>query len=305
MPIGKTNTIGTKSVAEFVEHIGGNFEVEEAQLCLKDTQQVIEQRYLRRKDNGTLFALVGGHKRKGYEVFQNTTCFAPFQKWVDSGVVELESGGSVLGGKMNWISGRVIGNDGDVALGDNIQSYFTLLNPFDGKTAICAMFSNKRMQCNNQLFGMMRDKANARLRIRHTGLLETNFDKIMEIVDIAHADFVANMEQYRFLASRKVNPTDVKNYVKKLWEVPEDESELSTRMANIVESVIETIETGVGQNVESTRGSYYWLWNGVNNFLNHRDGRNEENRFTNMMFGENAKFDQKAYNLAVSMANAA
>lgn len=306
MPIGITNTMGTKSVSEFVEKMGGNFSVELAPLCIQDTGEVVQQNYLRRSDTKGLLSLVGGHKRTGYTVLQNDICFAPFQKWVDSGVVELESGGSVLGGKMNWISGRVIGHDGDVALGDNIRNYFTLLNPFDGKTAICAMFSNKRMQCNNQLFGMMRNKANSRLRIRHTGLLETNFDKIMEIVDVAHADFAANMEQYKFLASRKVNSQDVAKYVRKLWEVENvQDSELSTRMKNIVEEVVKTVESGVGQNVESTRGSFYWLYNGVNNYINHKDGRNEENRFINLMFGQNAAFDRKAYDLALSMANAA
>jgi phage/plasmid-like protein (TIGR03299 family) len=305
MPIGLKNSDGIKSVSEFVEKMGGNFGVELAPLCIQDTGELVNQNYIRRADNGKLLALVGGHKRTGYTLLQNSRAFAPFQAWVDSGSIEIESGGSVLGGKANWISGRVIGNDGDVAAGDSIHSHFTLYNPFDGKTAVYAMFSNKRMVCNNQLLGMAKDTANSKLRIRHTGMLETNFDKIMEIVDIAKADFRANLEQYQFLASRKVNPDDVKKYVKKLWEVPQDENELSTRMANIVESVIETIETGIGQNVASTRGSYFWLWQGVNNFLNYKDGRNEENRFTNLMFGENAAFDQKAYNLAVSMANAA
>lgn len=304
MPLGITNTAGTKNVVEFTNQIGAGFHIELARLQTADSQIEVSERYMRRTDTGALLALVGGGKRTNYAVLQNSTAFAPFQKWVDAGLVDIESGGSVLGGRANWISGKVVGNDGEVTAGDPLKNYFTIFNPHDGKRAIYAMFSNYRMQCNNQLMGMSRNEATKKLRIRHSAGIEMNFGRMMEIADIARQEFAANLEQYRFLAGRKVNQADVEKYVKKLWEVTENE-EIGTRSKNILDMVYESIESGLGQNVVSSRGSYFWLWQGVNGYINHKDGRNAENRINNMMFGPNADFDQKAYGLALEMANAA
>ena len=185
---------------------------------------------------------------------------------------------------------------------DRINNYFNIINPFDGVKAVYCMFSPRRLTCDNQIRGVVQDKASKMIRIKHSSQVETNLERVMDIVNMAAADFQANMEQYQYLARRQVNQEDVAKFVKKLWEVenvkPED---ISTRTKNILDNVFKFIDCGIGQNVPSTRGSYFWLWQGVNGYLNHVDGK-AENRATSLLCGGNANFDQKAFNLALEMA---
>ncbi|MEK7578545.1 MAG: DUF932 domain-containing protein [Patescibacteria group bacterium] len=301
MPIGIKNTSGITNVQEFVAKMGGDFAVETVNLHTVEGEKVRE-RYLRRVDTKELFACVG----HSYNILQNNRAFQHLQPFVDSGKMEIVSGGIGSGGKVCYISGRVIGSDGEVAHDDRIENYFNIINPFDGIKAVYALFSPRRLNCDNQIRGVLRDDASKMIRIKHSSQVEMNLTKVMEIVDMAQADFRANLEQYQFLARRQVNSADIKKYVTRLWEVEGlARDEISTRTNNILEGVFEFIHSGIGQNTPSTKGSFFWLWQGVNGYLNHVDGRNEENRFINLLCGNTANFDQKCFDLAISLANAA
>ena len=299
MPIGIKNTTGIQNVQEFVTKMGGNFEVEAVPLKTIDGVS-IKERYLRRVDTQELFACVGNT----YNILQNKTAFSHLQPFIDSGKMEIVSGGIGAGGKVCYISGRVIGSDGEVAHDDRIENYFNIINPFDSVKAVYTLFSPRRLNCDNQIRGVIRDDASKMIRIKHSSQVEINLSRVMEIVDMAQADFRANLEQYQFLAKQAVNQDDVKKYVLKLWEVENTpKEEISTRTKNILDDVFRFIDSGKGQNTPSTRGSWFWLWQGVNGYLNHVDCRTEEKRFESLMCGSNAQFDQRAFNLA--LANAA
>lgn len=293
MPIGIKNSSNLTSVAEFVDKMGGNFQVESVELRTVDGREVAE-RYLQRQDNKSLLACVG----KNYKILQNETAFAHLQPFVDNGSMDIVSGGIGSGGKICYVSGKIKGCDGAVAHDDHIENYFNIINPFDGIKAVYCLFSPRRLNCDNQIRGVVRDKASKMIRIKHSSQVEVNLTKVMDIVNMATADFRANMEQYQFLARRQINQDDVKKYVTKLWDV----ADMTTRMKNILEGVYTFIDSGKGQNTPSTRGSYFWLWQGVNGYLNHVDGRSDEKRFESLLCGANATFDQQAFNLACEMA---
>lgn len=303
MPIGKQNEHNRTNVVEFMEDLGSNFRVGTVGLqTVENPPRAVRERYLRREDTGTLLSEVG----PSYTILQNETAFSHLQPFIDSGTMKMVSGGIGMGGKACWISCKVLGHDGEVALGDSLENYFTIMNPFDGMKAVYTLFSPKRLACDNQLRGMASNKASKMIRIKHHSQVETNLSRVMTIVDTATADFRANLEQYQFLARRSVNQADLQKYVLRLWELtPETVKDASTRTKNILEGVFNFVESGVGQNVPSTRGSYYWMYNGVNGWLNHVDCRNADNRFNSLMWGTNADFDQRAFNLALDMANAA
>jgi phage/plasmid-like protein (TIGR03299 family) len=305
MPIGIQNNFGCVNVAEFVERMGGNFTVGTIGLqTVEDTPREVSTRYLLRQDTNILFAPVG----PDYHIIQNQVAFAHLQPFIDSGKMQIVSGGIGRGGRVCYVSGKVIGGDGEVLAGDKIENYFSIINPFDGKKAVYTLFSPRRLGCDNQIRGVVKDKASKMIRIKHSSQVERNLTRVMEIVDLATAEFAANMEQYTWLARRQVSQSDVQKYVKKLWEVdnikPEELAE-KTRTVNILDRVFQFIESGPGQNIPSTRGSWFWLWQGVNGYLNHIDGRDDFKRFEKMAYGENAAFDQKAFDLANEMANAA
>lgn len=280
-----------------------------------------------RSDNRKVLGIVGPRTHP----LQNKKAFDFFDGFVTAKEVQLETAGSLDEGRKIWVMAKINRDNSVIVKGDEVAKFVLLSNSHDGTTAVRVGFTPIRIVCANTLAMAHKDKASKLIRIRHSKSVEKNVERIRDIINIANEEFEATAEQFRFLATRNINQSDLRKYVKKL--LTPDEETLSTRSLNTVldverrynhmvvnghdafdfaaklnastEKVTELFEAGRGTDNQPSRGSYWTAYNAVNEFLNYERGNTKESRLNSLWFGPNQKTNKDALDLAIEMANAA
>jgi phage/plasmid-like protein (TIGR03299 family) len=281
-----------------IESSGLGWEVE-AQALKTVTGLDVPNRAIVRKTDNRVLGVVGA----SYQPYQNVDMFNFFQDWLDAKLCHLNTAGSLFDGEKIWVLAGVNSPTLEIVKGDAMAKFILLSNSHDGKNAVRVGFTPIRVVCANTLAMAHGDKASKLIRVRHSSKVKENVDKLKEIMNVANAEFEATAEQYRLLASRPINTKDLEQYVKVVFGY-DKEPELSTKAKGIIKKIIETVETGIGQNTPA-RGTYWWAYNGVNNYMNYKDGRNSDNIMGKLWFGTSAAMNQAALQTALSLANAA
>jgi len=243
----------------------------------------------RQKDNAIL-GIVG----QDYTPLQNEEAFAWFQPFLDSADVTLETAGSLRGGSQVWILAKIQGANMTVGGNDEVAHYVLLSNSHDGSLPVRVGFTPIRVVCNNTLCLAHESEASKLLRVRHTARLLKNLDDIREIMDIAHKEFYATIEQYRTLMKRAINQNDFVKYVKLVFNLSEKGGrELIPNIAYLVDH---------GRGSELAGQTYWGAYNAVTEYLNYFRGTTQINTLTNLWFGDSAQVNKKALNIALKMA---
>lgn len=257
-------------------------------------------RYVDKKDN------VLGWVGKEWRPLQNVDMFNVFDPWVQSGKLSLHTAGSLFEGKKIWILGEINNIDypkSEIVKGDEIAKFVLLSNSHVYGKSVYFGFTPIRVVCANTEAMAISSEASKLLRVRHNNNLETNLNKIVEIMDLANQQFEGTAEQLRWLASRGVKEKDLFKYYKiVLGKEKEKDEDLSTRTKNTIDSLFKLFENGMGQELPGVKGTWYAAYNSVSEWLNHTRGRNSNNRMDSLWFGVNHTTNQKAFETAVALA---
>lgn len=249
-----------------------------------------------RDTDGSILGVVGPR----YVPLQNNAAFDWFQPFVDSGECSLHTAGSLHEGQKVWVLAQLNRTNSEIVPGDEISKFLLLSNSHDGSTAIRVGFTPIRVVCANTMAMAHQCDQSKLIRIRHTKSSRQNLDKVREVMDTINASFEATAEQFKFLASRNFNQDDVSKYVKMVLNV-ENATELPTKTQNIISSIMECIE-GPMQSAPNVAGTWWAAYNGVNEYLNYKKGRTQENRMNNLWFGTGLAENRKALDLALTLA---
>jgi phage/plasmid-like protein (TIGR03299 family) len=246
---------------------------------------------------------------KGYVPLQNKDAFGFFDAFIEAGEATYETAGSLRGGARIWILAK-LNRDPSVIMGDDVvEKYVLLSNGHDGSLAVRAGFTPIRTVCSNTLAVAHGDSASKLLRIRHTSKVTEALEAVREVMDMANATFEASAEQYRLLAHKNINKSDLRKYVTKVFAtkaaMAESDADGSDPKApeKVYEAVERLFESGRGSDMESAKGTAWGAYNAVNEFLGYERGNNEENRLNNMWYGTSAKLNEKALQYAYVMAS--
>ena len=287
------------TISEAITTSGLDWEVGVKDLVTKDGMQDVPAKATYRKTDGAILGVVGPR----YVPLQNKDAFEWFQPFVDSGECSLHTGGSLSGGQKVWALAQLNRDPSEIVKGDEVQKFILLSNSHDGTTAIRVGYTPIRVVCVNTLAFAHEHKQSSLLRIRHTRSAQGKLDNVRDIMDNINAQFEATAEQFRFLASRDFNQADVRKYVKNLLNVDKTADEdLKTRTKNVLDDVLNTIH-GPKQSMDGVRGTWWAAYNGFNEYLNYKKGRNENNRMESLWFGQNGTTNNRALALATEYAN--
>jgi phage/plasmid-like protein (TIGR03299 family) len=243
----------------------------------------------RQKDNAIL-GIVG----QDYTPLQNEEAFAWFQPFLDKADVTLETAGSLRGGSQVWVLAKIQGANMTVGGNDEVAHYVLLSNSHDGSLPVRVGFTPIRVVCNNTLCLAHESEASKLLRVRHTSRLLKNLDDIREIMDIAHEEFYATIEQYRTLMKRAINQNDFLKYVKLVFNLSEKGGkELIPNIAYLVDH---------GRGSELAGQTYWGAYNAVTEYLNYFRGKTQDNTLTSLWFGDSAQVNKRALDVALKMA---
>lgn len=297
----------------------------------RDTLDDFGKVFVRSTDNSVL-GIVGPNTHP----LQNVKAFEWFQPFLDAKEAELTTAGSLCDGRKVWVMARLNRDNAEIVKGDEVAKFILLSNSHDGTTAIRVGFTPVRVVCANTLAMAHGDKASKLIRVRHSAKVETNLEKIRDVMNAANAEFEATAEQYRFLASRQISQADLRKYVKLVLDVDPDKSdddlpkrtlamiqEISDRhekRTNMVyelakqsqalqgatlDAIMRAFEEGRGTDNKASRGSYWTAYNAFTEWASYDRGHKQDTRLNSLWFGESARQNVKALEVALEMANAA
>lgn len=234
-----------------------------------------------------------------YHILQNKDAFAWFQPFIDNGECSIELCGSLFNGQKVWVLAK-INRDPGMVNGDQLNKFLMLSNSHDGSMAVRVGSTMTRICCHNTMTAALNDKASKLIRIRHSSKMDDNLKNIRSTIDAINDEMNATIELYKKLRNSSVNQSDLRKYVKMVFDVDieKKESELPTRTINLIDKVI-----GYSKDSPGTNGNdLYSAYNAVTFYLTHDYGRNAENRFDSINFGTSANTSQRALKIALEMA---
>lgn len=272
---------------------------------LKDLQTVdgvrVSHRATYRKTDGSILGVVGPR----YTPLQNRDSFDWFQPFLDAGECCLHTAGSLHSGQKVWVLAQLNRDNSEIVSGDEVSKFILLSNSHDGTTAIRVGYTPIRVVCANTM-AMAHSKGSGSqlIRIRHTRSSKNNLEQVRDIMDNINAQFEATAEQFRFLASKNFNQSDIRRYVKVMLGIEGTvDDDIKTRTRNIMDEILNLVE-GPKQSATNVRGTWWAAYNGYNEYLNYNKGRTTDNRLDSLWFGLNANDNIKALNTALEFANA-
>lgn len=251
-----------------------------------------------RSDNNAVLGVVG----KDYQPLQNRDAFRFFDSFIESNQAQYETAGALREGKRIWVLAK-INSDLDVVKGDDTLSRYVMLsNSHDGTTAVRAGFTNIRVVCQNTLSIAHSSAASKLIRVRHGRNVKDNLDKVAEIMNLANREFEATLEQYKLLANREINSTDLEKYVKMVM-IGEKKMEANKEAgARILNRIIPLFEKGRGNDMPEIKGTFWAAYNSISEYLQYEKGQDEQIRMDSLMFGQSATILENALKVAVKMA---
>lgn len=243
-----------------------------------------------RETDGSVLGVVGPR----YTPLQNSEAFDFFQPFLDANEATIECAASLKDGKRVFVLAKLKRDAMDIVKGDSVEKYILLSNSHDGTLAVRVGFTPIRVVCANTL-AMAHDAGTSQLlRVRHSKDVKLNLEAIREVMDTANASFEATAEQYRVLASRQINATDLKKYIQISLALP-SESE------RVLDKVTPLFLTGKGNDMPGVRGTYWAAYNAVTEYLTHQAGRTRDNRADSALFGLGATANVRALQTGLDM----
>jgi len=258
-----------------------------------------------RKDDNSILGVVG----PTYKPLQNLEAFNFFQPFLDTKEASLETAGSLKDGRRVWVLAKINRSDSIIVpkADDRVSKYVLLSNSHDGTLAVRVGYTPIRVVCNNTLTLAHDENVSQLIRIKHTGNVVENLEKVREVMDTANATFEATAEQYRFLASREINQKDLEKFVKVVFATPKQQKEASSPEelgsgSRVMADIQQLFEHGQGNDLPGVAGTYWAAYNAITEFVQYKRGNDEANRLDQTWFGTGMSLNKKALKTALILA---
>jgi len=253
-----------------------------------------------------VFKVLGNKLGCDYTVYQNAQALAVVDEMLATGKCQIATAGAINEGARVFICLKMTqplvinGND-------EVSQYVLLANSHDGSLAITAMPTNVRVVCNNTLSAAL-SGAKGAYKIRHTVNAHDRVKEAFAIMGILDINQRANGVSYNAMKAAKIAKQDFYDYIGNIFMTPHEIKELqqgnkdvlSTRKKNIIESVIEFNETGIGQREAMMTGENMWsAYNAVTGYLTGKKYKTSDDRFNSLLLGDSAAKIQRAGELAL------
>jgi phage/plasmid-like protein (TIGR03299 family) len=273
------------------------------------TREQVPAQVVTREDSGEVLGVVGTRWRP----VQNSAALAWFDRWIDTGMVTIETAGSLFGGRRVWALARIVA-DPIVVMGDDVVRKFILIaHSHDGTLAIRAGLTAVRVVCNNTLgFALEASEGPAGngglFKVQHTANALTRLEDVADEIERADARLNAAGDLYRELAHAPILGGDatIAAFVGAVYgQTPEQVAD-GRRLAHI----LRLFATGQGSDLLGASGTYWGLYNAITEYETHGSAadpntRSRESRADRNVFGSGARTLTRALDVAIAMARRA
>jgi phage/plasmid-like protein (TIGR03299 family) len=255
--------------------------------------------------------VLGDNVGKDYTIVQNLDAFSFFDEIAGENNIFYETAGALGNGEIIFITAKLPSYI-KVAGKDVVDQYVFLTTRHDGKGSIIAGLTPVRIVCNNTLNAALKDCENT-VRIRHTESAHEKLKeahKVMQMVDTASPVIE---QAFNYLASVRITDTQLRKLIQ-FAMTPQKEvldnikaenwRAISTQFKSTVEEVYTYGQLSETQQLESTKGTLFGVYNSITGFFqNRKTFKNEQVKAKNILFGGVAqKTAQRAFNLCLDFA---
>lgn len=262
-------------------------------------QAITTHKSVVRESDNTVLGVVG----ENYTPLQNSEAFEFFNPFIESGLAQFETAGSLRNGRTVWVLARLNRAPIEVGKGDTVNKFLLLSNGHDGSMAVRTGFTPIRVVCANTLAMSHEGKSSQLLRIMHSRQVTTRLEAVRDIVNAADAKFEATAEQYRRLVKSDVDQKALKAYVEVVFGFSAVEEERRAMAKDrITADITRLFETGRGQDLPAARGTYWGLYNAVTEYLSYEKGRTDDSRLNSLWFGDARLLNNRALEMASKAA---
>lgn len=237
---------------------------------------------------------------KNYNVVQPANVLEFFAKLSENNNFQLETAGSLSGGKRIWALAKV--SDGAPVIGqDVVKPYVLLATSYDGTLSTTARFTTVRVVCSNTL-GYAAAEEGKTIKVPHNqkfSIEDTRLD-----LGIAFSGFDKFLIEARLLAKRQVNEKFAVEFLKKL--LPAAVSVKTTNGIKTVtpvpieetkafQSILDLFKgEALGSDLPEASGSAWALLNATTQYFDHVNGRSANTRLASAWFGQGNAIKEKA-----------
>ena len=234
---------------------------------------------------------------------QNIDAFEFFNEYVMAGDMEMNTAGSLKGGKNVFALAKV--KESFSILGeDQVDSYLLFSNPHEYGKAIDIRFTPVRVVCHNTLTFSLNSASKNFVKLNHRSKFDA--DMVKRQMGLASEKFAMYKDMAEFLSTKKFTVESLLNYYNEVFPHTYSkgkEVKVVEDLTKNAKAAMDVLYTQPGANFGE--GTWWQALNSVTYMTDHTMGRNAETRLQSAWFGQNQSRKVKAVNKAVEYANAA
>lgn len=260
-----------------------------------------------RDTDDELLSIVGAT----YKPVQNGEAMDFFKKFVEAGHMDMETAGSLWGGKYIWGLARL---GKDFTLGkdkaDEVRGFLLLSQPHVHGKAMTIQFTPIRVVCWNTLtFALgsdLKGKAGA-FRMPHSQEFDEAMKKSAEIaLGLAGEQMDEFKQAATMLSKKKAKAAQVEEFFCEVLKF-EPEKARKTKKDKVVEPsklpmFRAALEHAPGQQMPSALGTWWGALNAVTYVVDHELGKSRDTALKNAWIGHLAGVKKRALNIAIDKA---
>lgn len=263
-----------------------------------------QRQVLYRSDTLKPLSVVGAD----YKIVQPGQVLGFFEKLVENNGFELETAGSLDGGKRIWALAKV--NDGAPVIGqDVVKPYVLLATSYDTTMATTARFTSVRVVCQNTLSMSEGDNGKV-IRVSHSE--DFDADKARLDLGIVFDAYERFMVEAKVLAKRQVNDRFATEMLKQLLPAPVHTVTAKDGTKIVQPKPIEESKAfqkimqlfkgeAIGSGMSEAKTSAWGLLNSVTQYVDWQAGRSDNSRIASAWFGNGAALKDNARNLLLEV----
>lgn len=221
-----------------------------------------------------------------YETVQNKDLLGLIRPMVDEGVLTIENMGHLNNGAKVFAQAKV--NQEFRVIGEDYQTYITILNGHVGNTSVAIGPSAVRVICGNT-FSMA--YANIGERFRHSAGVNERILETKAVIDFVDRSMQKYSENVETIASATCTSAQFRNFLEATYGKDLE------KMRN-VDKLNELFYSGAGNEGRT----FYDAFNSVTDFSSNQSRKSSAGRFNYANFGQGSRINQRAMDVALEMA---
>lgn len=286
---------------QMMDKAGLNWSVEKENLVTVSGKAIAGKQALIRSTDGKVLDVVGDD----WNPVQNEEAFQFFSEYVLAGDMEMNTAGSLKGGRNVWALAKVK-ESFTILKEDQVDSYLLFSNPHQYGKAIDVRFTPIRVVCNNTLTMSLNAQSKNQVKLNHRSVFDA--ETVKTTLGIAHDKFQKYKEMAEFLASKKFSVDSLIQYYNDVFPhtYNKDKGVKVTKaddLTKTAKAAMAVLDTQPGAKLGE--GTWWQAFNSVTFLTDHQMGRTADTRLESAWFGVNQARKVKAANLAVEYATAA